>query len=217
MDTYTELIEQAWERYSRRLGDFIRSRVADEAEAEDILQEVFIRVHRSLCCQAEWNRPDAWIYQIARNLVIDHYRRRRELAEIPENLPAGPDLPEEDPEAELAPSLKEMVDELPEPYRQALILTEYEGLSQEEMAARLQLDLRKATPATTRVADGRVLALRLVTVDGVSVGARRVASLEIGILPHEGESEYYDGLLGFDFLSRFQYQLDVPNQLLRWQ
>lgn len=87
----------------------------------------------------------------------------------------------------------------------------------EEMAARLQLDLRKATPATTRVADGRVLALRLVTVDGVSVGARRVASLEIGILPHEGESEYYDGLLGFDFLSRFQYQLDVPNQLLRWQ
>ncbi len=143
-------VEAMWERYSRRLLDFIRSRVGDEAEAEDILQEVFIRVHRALCCQAEWNRPDAWIYQIARNLIVDHYRRRRGLAEIPESLPAEPDAPEMDAHEELATSLKELVDTLPELYRQALLLSEYQGLSQAEVAQRLGISLSGAKSRVQR-------------------------------------------------------------------
>ena len=65
-----EPIEIFWNRYSRRLGTFIHSRVGDEVEAENILQEVFIRIHRNLCCQADWDKPESWIYQIARNLII---------------------------------------------------------------------------------------------------------------------------------------------------
>ena len=84
-----------WKQYSRRLGTFIRNRVRDDAEAEDILQEVFIRVHRHLCCQPEWDKPDGWFYTIARNPIIDHHRRRRETVEVPDNLPAAPDLPGE--------------------------------------------------------------------------------------------------------------------------
>lgn len=145
-------LEQLWDRYNHRLKSFIRSRVADEAEADDVLQEVFIRVHRNLCCQpdSEWDKPEAWIYQIARNLIIDHYRRRRELAEMSETLPAEPDLPEDDPTATLAFSLKEVVDELPEPYRQALLLTEYEGLSQKELAERLGISLSGAKSRVQR-------------------------------------------------------------------
>jgi RNA polymerase sigma-70 factor (ECF subfamily) len=143
-------VELMWERYSRRLAAFIRSRVGDDAEAEDILQEVFFRVHRSLCCQADWERPEAWFYRIARNLIIDHYRRRRETVEIPESLPAEPELPEDDPEALLALSLRQVVDELPEPYRQALLLTEYEGLSQQELAARLGLSISGAKSRVQR-------------------------------------------------------------------
>ena len=91
-------LELLWDRYSRRLLAFIRSRVSDDADAEDILQELFIRVHRNLCClpEMERHRPESWIYQIARHLIIDHYRRRREMLAIPDNLPAEPDLPEED-------------------------------------------------------------------------------------------------------------------------
>ena len=94
MENHLELM---WDRYSRRLGAFIRSRVSDDADADDILQEVFIRMHRNLCClpEPEWNRPESWIYQITRHLIIDHYRRQRELVAIPESLPAEPDLPEE--------------------------------------------------------------------------------------------------------------------------
>ena len=143
-------LELLWDQYSTRLRAFIRSRVWDDAEAEDILQEVFIRIHRHLCCQPEWNKPKSWIYQIARNLIIDHYRRRRETVELPESLPAEPDLPEEDPEAVLALSLKEMIDGLPEHYRQALLLTEYQGLSQKQLAERLGISLSGAKSRVQR-------------------------------------------------------------------
>jgi RNA polymerase sigma-70 factor (ECF subfamily) len=143
-------LELLWDQYSGRLGAFIRSRVRDDADAEDILQEVFIRIHRHLCCQPDWDKPPSWIYQIARHLIIDHYRRRRELVELPEDLPAEPDLPEDDPEAALALSLKEMVDELPEPYRQALLLTEYQGLSQKQLAESQGISLSGAKSRVQR-------------------------------------------------------------------
>lgn len=139
-----------WEQCSQRLASFIRSRVGNDDDADDILQEVFIRIHRHLCCQPDWERPDAWFYQIARNLIIDYYRSRKEWVEVPESLPAEPDLPEEDPEAVLALSLSEMVNELPEPYRQALILTEYQGLSQKELAESQGISLSGAKSRVQR-------------------------------------------------------------------
>ena len=150
-----EPIEALWNQYSRRLGTFIRSRVEDDAEAEDILQEVFIRIHRNLCCQADRDKPESWIYQIARNLIIDHYRKRRTWVELPENLLSDPDWGEwvnleDDPEAKLALSLREMIDELPEPYSQALILTEYQGLSQKQLAERLGISLSGAKSRVQR-------------------------------------------------------------------
>jgi len=98
----------------------------------------------------ERGRLESWIYQIARNLIIDHYRRRRETVEIPESLLVEVELPEEDPEAELALSLKEMIAELPEPYRQALIATEYQGLSQKELAESQGISLSGAKSRVQR-------------------------------------------------------------------
>ena len=143
-------VEHLWDQYSQRLLAFIRSRVGNTTEAEDILQEVFIRVHRHLCCQEQWNKPDGWFYQIARNLIIDHYRRRRETSELPEGLVAEPVEEEENPEAILALSLKEMIAALPEPYRQALILTEYQGLSQKQLAESQGISLSGAKSRVQR-------------------------------------------------------------------
>lgn len=150
-----EHVEHLWNQYSHRLLAFIRSRVASAADAEDILQEVFVRIHRHLCCQPEpeWHKPESWIYQIARHLIIDYYRRRRELLEIPESLAVEPDLPDDDPEAILALSLREMIDELPEPYRQALILTEYQGLSQKQLAEQAGISLSGAKSRVQRARD----------------------------------------------------------------
>jgi RNA polymerase sigma-70 factor, ECF subfamily len=141
-------LEHIWDQYTSRLLGFISSRVRDDAQAEDILQEVFLRVHRHLCCLPQPPHLEPWIYQITRNLIIDHYRHRKELVEIPESLPAAPDLPDDDPEARLA--LAEMIDQLPETYRQALILTEYQGLSQKELAEHLGISYSGAKSRVKR-------------------------------------------------------------------
>jgi RNA polymerase sigma-70 factor, ECF subfamily len=147
-----EHLELLWDRYRARLLGFIRGRVSDPDEAEDILQEVFIRIHGGLCCLQEWTAMERWIYRVTRNLIIDHYRSRRRHEELGEELEAkeeGPEL-EEDPVAKLAFSLRETVDELPEPYREALLLTEYEGLSQAELARRAGISLSGAKSRVQR-------------------------------------------------------------------
>jgi RNA polymerase sigma-70 factor (ECF subfamily) len=73
--------------------------------------------------------------------------------EIPESLPAEPDVLEDDPEAILALSLRELIDELPEPYRQALILTEYQGLSQKQLAGQAGISLSGAKSRVQRAHD----------------------------------------------------------------
>ncbi len=129
--------EAIWERYNRQLLAFIRSRVADEAEAEDLLQEVFVRIHLNLCCLHDLSKLESWVYQITRNAITDHYRGRKDLIQISEDLSTEDDYPVEDLEAELASGLKDLVLELPPAYREALLLTEYEGLSQVELARKL--------------------------------------------------------------------------------
>jgi len=150
---YPSTLETIWEAYCIKLQGFLRSRVSDDAEAEDLLQEVFIRVHHHLCCLPQPEKMDSWIYQIARNLVIDYYRRRRDTFELPDDLPAESELTEEDPREALLLSLKEVIHELPEPYRQALLLTEYQGLSQVEMADQLGLSVSGAKSRVQRARD----------------------------------------------------------------
>jgi RNA polymerase sigma-70 factor, ECF subfamily len=147
-------VELVWERYAQRLLAFIRSKVSSGEEAEDILQEVFVRVHTGICCLQEWTAMDRLVYRITRNLIIDGYRSRRPSEELGEDLAAEaspfPVEVEEDPAARIAFSLRETIDELDEPYREALILTEYEGLTQAEYAARAGISLSGAKSRVQR-------------------------------------------------------------------
>ncbi len=131
-------IEAVWRRYHDRLLAFIAARTADSAEAEDILQEVFLRLHTRICCMQGWEVMEKLVYPITRNLIIDRYRRLRPTEEWDEETGAvyGEPGAEYDPVAALAFSLRETVEELPEPYRRSLLATEYEGLTQAALAER---------------------------------------------------------------------------------
>jgi len=133
----------------QRLRAFILRRVSDEAAAEDILQDVFLKIHTRLASLQNHDRLEAWVYQIARNAIIDHYRRARPLTDLSDDLPL-PAEEDPDPAAALALSLREIVEALPEPYRQALLLTEFEGLSQVELAERLGISLSGAKSRVQR-------------------------------------------------------------------
>jgi len=148
----TEHISEIWRRYHDRLLGFILSKVGNPDEAEDLLQEAFLRIHTGICCMQEWEAMEKLVYRITRNLIIDRYRRVRRTEPLGEDLAAEGDLSdyEEDPAAKLAFSLRETIDELPEPYRGALVLTEYEGLTQAELAEREGISLSAAKSRVQR-------------------------------------------------------------------
>jgi RNA polymerase sigma-70 factor, ECF subfamily len=136
-----------WSEFHRPLGAFLARRVRRDADVDDLLQEVFVRIHRRIDTLAQAERVDAWIFQIARNALIDFERVRatRNDARQPrtEEIEAmAVPVPEpEEGQGELAACLRPMIATLPEPYREALRLTEIEGLTQAEAASRAGVSL----------------------------------------------------------------------------
>ncbi len=141
--------ESIYLEFDAKLRNFILGRVSDPDMAEDILQDVYLKIHSNIDRVQDSEKIESWIYQITRNAIIDYYRRARPQEELPESLPA---LQEEEPDAvaDLAPSVYEMLNCIPEKDRQALTLTEIQGLTQAEMADQLGLTVSGAKSRAQR-------------------------------------------------------------------
>ncbi len=145
--------EQVWAEFSRRLRAFILARVTNEEDADDLLQDIFTKIHNNLHSLKDEGRLTAWVFQITRNTIADYYRQLK--MESPEPTPAAGFVENQDEQAlnrEVAGWLEPMLGSLPEKYRQALRLTELEGMKQRELASELGLSL---SAAKMRVRRGR--------------------------------------------------------------
>jgi RNA polymerase sigma-70 factor (ECF subfamily) len=145
--------ERVWEEFHPKLKQFVLKRVPDEQSSEDILQDVFLKIHTRIDTLRNEEKLQSWIYQIARNAIADYYREHRatsELSEAEAPLLLEEPAAEDDIVKELLPSIKVMVDSLPPDYREALLLTEYAGLTQRELAQRLGLSLSGAKSRVQR-------------------------------------------------------------------
>lgn len=149
--------ETIYQDFRLALAGFIRKRVSDAEDAEDILQDVFVKIHCNIDQLQDETRLVAWVYQITRNVINDYYRQRRELAELPDELM---DEREDGVETAVTPNLTHtvaqwllpMTEQLPEKYREAIQLVELEGMSQREMSEQLQISV---SGAKSRVQRGR--------------------------------------------------------------
>jgi len=152
------MIEQTtldvWKEFNNQLRLFIQRRVSDPADAGDILQDVFLKIHTNLNSLQEKDRLSSWLYTVTRNTITDYYRTRRQSTSLLEQIADEDEPIENEKISQLALGLRYMVVLLPEKYREALILTEIQGLSQQEMANRLGLSL---AGAKSRVQRGRRL------------------------------------------------------------
>ena len=139
------------ELQARVLG-FVSRRVRSREDAEDIAQEVMLRIHRHSADLEHADRLGGWVHRIAANAIADHYRRpaRREVpsgqaTDVPEvgsePPPAAVEGSVDDVRRELAACLSPLIERLPPLYRQALEVTELGGLSQVEAAAELGLSV----------------------------------------------------------------------------
>src|SRR3954453_15396648 len=113
-------VEQAWTTFYTPLLHFVRRRVADQASAEDIVQDVFLKVHTHIATLSDTGKLQSWLYQLARNAIIDHYRRTRVMIAVSDELPAFVQEDENDTVARLTPAVQAMVAALPAIYREAL-------------------------------------------------------------------------------------------------
>ncbi len=138
--------------FAPRLRAFIRRRVRNEALADDLAQETLLKVYRSRATLRDDTKLEAWLYQIARGTIIDHYRRQRPQVELPASL-AG-ESPDEIQalRARVLVSMRRFLEELPEAYREPVRLAELEGLPLARIALRLGLSL---TAVKSRVRRGR--------------------------------------------------------------
>ena len=144
-------ISEVLKREQARLRNFIRRRVADEGDAEDILQDVFYELVEAYRLMKPVEQATAWLYRVARNRIIDRFRKKKpvtfadtaavsedgEALLLEELLPS----PDAGPEAAYARSvllqeLEEALDELPADQREVFVGHEIEGYSFKELSAR---------------------------------------------------------------------------------
>lgn len=65
-----------WENFSKHLKNFIRQRAKSEADTDDILQEVFLKVHKNLHQLMRTDKLESWLFQITRNVISDFYKKQ---------------------------------------------------------------------------------------------------------------------------------------------
>jgi RNA polymerase sigma-70 factor (ECF subfamily) len=135
----------AWRDLESKLRPFIARRVRPGVDVDDVVQDVFLRMQRGLAGLRDEQRFGPWVYQIARSAIVDHHRAAakhrvpgdetavEEVAEVEEDDGAV--------ERELANYVAPFVAMLASPYREALTLTELEGLTQKQAAEMLGVSL----------------------------------------------------------------------------
>ena len=136
----------AWKDLASKLRPFVARRVRSPADVDDVVQDVFLRMQRGIAGLRDDERFGPWVYQVARSAIVDHQRVAARHVVVDGDPPeeAAPALDEEDEDAvarDLATYVAPFVAMLPSPYREALTLTELEGLTQKEAAEMLGVSL----------------------------------------------------------------------------
>lgn len=131
------------------LRRFLRHRTRDDAAADDLLQEVFLRALRQQNGLCGIDNPRAWLFHVARNLLIDRLRLTKEQVEFPPDLAVEADDPPP-PVDGLVQCLPRVLAELSPQDREAITLCDIEGMTQQDYAKYIGLTLPAAKSRVQR-------------------------------------------------------------------
>ena len=143
-------ILDAWETCHQELLHFVASRVSDTQAAHDLVQDVFLRATRLENGLCGINNRRAWLFQVARNLLIDRYRLTRDEIPLDDELGLVEVTDEVAPVDMLSQCLPRVLSELSPEDREAITLCDIEGLSQQALADRLGMTLPAAKSRVQR-------------------------------------------------------------------
>ncbi len=138
--------DQMWREMLPQLRTFVRRRIADPDRADDLVAEILLRIHQNVGSLDDRERLPNWIFRIARNAIIDEYRRagrNREQLSATLQDQAGAPLDEDEPGVvqELSGCLRPLLAGLPEEQQAAVTMIDLDGMSQADAAQRAGVSL----------------------------------------------------------------------------
>jgi RNA polymerase sigma-70 factor (ECF subfamily) len=122
------------ELLSSQLYRFFAAPMGSRLDADDMLQEVWLRIHRARHTYRAGEPLVPWVYAIARRVRVDNYRKRHRLAMREVATDVLPDVPEQEQRQDQLPRFDDLVASLPESQREVLIMLKVNGLSVDEIA-----------------------------------------------------------------------------------
>ena len=189
--TTVNVTDQTWREYRQQLYRFILKRVSDPVVAEDIVQDVMVKMFTQRDSLRDGAKLRPWLYQVTRNAITDFYRARHNATmELPDDLLVAGDESQENVSQELAECcIRPFIAELFAPYQEAILLSEIEGLT-----ASLNLASRASSPRMSRSKSVRAVSPLIAVFFGPQgpAGEQRA-----GQLPH-GHGEELDGGVFFE-------------------
>jgi RNA polymerase sigma-70 factor (ECF subfamily) len=130
--------QDVWSQYSNDLKRFILSKVKDEAIADDLIQETFLKIHTKLHTLRDLKKLRSWIFAVARNVVLDHFKQSNLTFEVAHFESETEIKDEEHTEKDC---LRGILSGLPKKYRDPIFLSDIQGMKQSEVATQLHLPL----------------------------------------------------------------------------
>ncbi len=141
--------EKIWSDHHQKLKRFTISKVKNEDASNDILQDVFLKIHLNLHHLENKERVERWVYQITRNAINDHFRKQKHFTDVEK-------IELEDPSFDLnsngrfAKCISSFIKDLPDKYREAIAKVEVENMSQLDLAKRLNISYSGAKSRVQR-------------------------------------------------------------------
>jgi RNA polymerase sigma-70 factor (ECF subfamily) len=143
-------MEKQIEKLYRPLFLYINKRINNTLDSEDLTQEVFYKLSRSK--NDNVHNIKSWVYTIAKNAIIDYYRKKKHYTEDVDNIEYKEELTEKEAINELSNCITPFINQLPADYQEVMKLSELENIPQKEIAARLDVNY---TTVRSKIQRGR--------------------------------------------------------------
>ncbi|XZF15635.1 RNA polymerase sigma factor SigZ [Chitinophagaceae bacterium MMS25-I14] len=140
-----------WTDFHKELKAFILNKTRNSADTDDILQEVFIKIIRNIDKVNQAENLRHYLYGIVRNAINDYFRNRKQIVD---NIEIVEKFTEEETQSLSATiadcCIKPFINKLPDNYRDALLITEFQDISQKELAEKLNISYSGAKSRVQR-------------------------------------------------------------------
>jgi RNA polymerase sigma-70 factor, ECF subfamily len=143
------MTKDIWEEFHLELLGFIKTRINDSDTAEDILQEVFVKIHNNTDTLKQNSSLASWVYQITRNTIIDFYRKKK-IDYSDEGVDKPLPMEIEDLNGDFIHCVKSFISQLPNKYKDILLSITYQNISQKEYAQAQNISYSAAKSRTQR-------------------------------------------------------------------